>query len=122
MAERDLHPVILRGGMKDAAIEEEKRLFNEDSQHRVMLLQLDASKFGHTLIGNQTNVEDACSTMLFYQNDYSLDTRSQIEDRIHRIGQRLPALYVDFVGSEMDERMTSALQFKTKLYEALFGR
>jgi len=122
MVERGLHPARITGGMKPHAIEEEKRLFNNEPTCRVMLLQLDASRYGHTLIGDQTKPEDACYTMLFYQNDYSLDTRSQIEDRIHRIGQKNAALYVDFVGSSMDARMIEALQFKTRLYEALFGR
>ena len=65
----------------------EKDRFNMDPQCRVILLQADASKYGHTLLGEQTNPADRCSTMIFYQNSYSLDTRTQIEDRIHRIGQ-----------------------------------
>lgn len=115
-------PAMLIGGMKDAEIEGAKRKFNTSQSCRVILLQLDASKFGHTLLGDQTDVRDACSTMIFYQNDYSLDTRSQIEDRIHRMGQRSACLYIDFVGSEMDVRMVRALQKKEGLYRAVFGR
>lgn len=120
--DREMHPARITGGMKDKAIEEEKRLFNDDPKCRVMLLQLDSSKYGHTLIGDQSSTENACFTMLFYQNEFSLDTRSQIEDRIHRIGQKNAALYVDLTGSRMDQRMAAALQYKTGLYEALFGR
>jgi hypothetical protein len=60
--------------------------------------------------------------MIFYQNDYSLDSRYQIEDRIHRIGQKGAALYVDLVGSEMDARMVRALQHKESMYRAIFGK
>ena len=123
LAARDLHPARITGGMKDKAIEQEKAFFNDDPKCRVMLLQLDSSKYGHTLIGDQTSDGyNACYTMLFYQNEFSLDTRSQIEDRIHRIGQKNAALYVDLTGSDMDRRMAAALQYKTGLYEALFGR
>lgn len=122
MVARGLHPARITGGMKDKAIEEEKKLFNDNPKCRVMLLQLDSSKYGHTLVGDQSSAENACFTMLFYQNEFSLDTRSQIEDRIHRLGQKNAALYVDFTGSDMDRRMAAALQYKTGLYEALFGR
>ena len=115
-------PARLAGGMSTGAIEHEKWLFNNDPECRLILLQTDASRYGHTLLGDQKNEEDRCHTMLFYQNDYSLDTRSQLEDRIHRIGQANACLYIDLVGSEMDARMIAALQHKRSMYEALFGR
>ena len=48
-----------------------------------MLLQAEAGKYGHTLVGTP---DDPCATMIFFENSYSLDTRSQLEDRIHRMG------------------------------------
>lgn len=123
MGDRNLHPARITGGMVPKAIEQEKALFNDDPKCRVILLQLDSSKYGHTLVGDQSTSDgyNACYTMIFYQNEFSLDTRTQIEDRIHRIGQKNAALYVDLVGSDMDRRMSAALQYKTGLYEALFG-
>ena len=65
-----------------------------------MLLQADAGKYGHTLVGTP---DDPCGTMLFFENTYSLDTRSQIEDRIHRMGAVAEScLYVDLSGSDLD--------------------
>lgn len=119
---KDYNPAMLIGGMKDAHIEWEKKTFNENPECRVILAQLDASKYGHTLLGDQSSATNACSTMIFYQNDYSLDTRYQIEDRCHRIGQKGAALYIDLVGSEMDARMVRALQKKESMYRAIFGK
>ena len=59
--------------------------------------------------------------MIFYQNSYSLDTRTQIEDRIHRIGQNDGCLYIDFAGTSMDRHMVAALQHKQSMYDAVMG-
>ena len=45
------NPTFIAGGMKPEAIEENKRYFNEDPDTRVILLQAEASKYGHTLLG-----------------------------------------------------------------------
>jgi len=83
-----------------------------------MLLQADAGKYGHTLVGTP---EDPCGTMLFFENTYSLDTRSQIEDRIHRMGTVAEScLYVDLSGSDIDERITRALARKENMFKAVF--
>lgn len=115
---RDWMPALISGGMKPEQVEAEKHTFNTDPACRIMLLQCDASKYGHTLIGTPT---DPCHTMVFYENTYSLDTRSQIEDRIHRQGQARGCLYVDLVGTEMDTRVVRALQRKERVFQALFG-
>jgi SWI/SNF-related matrix-associated actin-dependent regulator 1 of chromatin subfamily A len=99
-----------------------KTAFNDDPDVRVILLQVQASKFGHTLLGDQDNIGDRCSTMIFYENSWSLDDRSQIEDRIHRMGQKASScLYIDFVGSGMDEEIIGALQHKEDVYQAVMG-
>ena len=73
-------------------------------RRRIMLLQAEAGKYGHTLIGTP---DDPCCTMIFFENSYSLDTRSQIEDRIHRMGATGEScLYVDLSGSEYDAGVT----------------
>jgi len=59
--------------------------------------------------------------MIFFENTYSLDTRSQIEDRIHRMGTIAEScLYVDLSGSDIDERITRALQRKENMFQAVF--
>jgi SNF2 family DNA or RNA helicase len=109
---------VLAGGMRPYDIEQQKHRFNNDPGCRHILLQIDAAKYGHTLIGTPA---DPCHTMLFYENTFSLDTRSQVEDRIHRIGQHNAALYIDFTGSSMDREIVRALQFKESIFQKLFG-
>jgi SNF2 family DNA or RNA helicase len=115
---RGLYPAVLEGNMPPAQIEEEKGFFNDDPRCRAILLQVDAAKYGHTLIGSE---DDPCYTMVFYENTYSLDTRSQLEDRIHRTGQKSACLYIDLAGTEMDLRVVAALQAKEKVHQRLFG-
>ena len=107
----------IHGGMTTLAIDVEKLKF-EKQQCPLMLLQADAGKYGHTLVGTE---EDPCGTMLFFENTYSLDTRSQIEDRIHRMGTVAEScLYVDLSGSDIDERIARALQRKEAMFLSIF--
>lgn len=115
---RGIYPAVIEGGLQPDQIEEEKAFFNEDPRCRAILLQVDSARYGHTLTGNDA---DPCHTMIFYENTYSLDTRSQIEDRIHRTGQKNACLYIDFAGTEMDLRVVTALQAKEKIHQKLFG-
>ena len=87
-----------------------------------MLGQCDAIKYGHTLLGGQA-ARDHCSTMIFFESSYSLDTRTQDEDRIHRRGQvGENVLYIDLSGSELDRRVVRSLQKKEDLYDAVFSK
>jgi hypothetical protein len=107
----------IRGNMRPDEIDEEKRRF-DTSDVRYMLLQAEAGKYGHTLIGTP---DDPCSTMIFFENSYSLDTRSQIEDRIHRMGAVAEScLYVDLSGSDYDAGVLRALQRKERMFQAVF--
>lgn len=115
-----LNPAVLRGGMTPAELEAEKDRFNGDPLCRVMLLQTKASKYGHTLLGGP-EPENHCSTMVFFENTYSLDDRSQIEDRNNRWGQLNTCLYIDLVGTLLDDRMTEALQLKEDLFQLVFS-
>jgi SNF2 family DNA or RNA helicase len=109
---------VLSGGMRPYDIEREKNRFNTSPECRHILLQIDAAKYGHTLIGTK---DDPCHTLIFYENTFSLDTRAQVEDRIHRIGQHNAALYIDFTGSSMDRDIVRALQFKESIFQKIFG-
>ena len=113
-------PAWIKGGMKPDETEEQKGRFNNDPSCRVILLQCDASKYGHTLLGGAAP-EDKCRTMIFFENSYSADTRDQIEDRIHRRGQTGECvLYIDLSGSDLDRRIVKALQRKDDLYRSVF--
>lgn len=109
----------IKGGMKPNEIEEQKDRFNQDGGPRYILLQDNASKYGHTLLGGAT---DRCYTTIFYENNYSLDTRSQIEDRTHRHGQTADSvLYLDLVGTPLDRDCVRALQRKEDVFQAVFA-
>lgn len=111
----------IRGGMSPAEITEQKRRFNEDKEVRFILLQDDASKYGHTLLG-LPEPGHQCYTMIFYENNYSLDTRSQTEDRIHRHGQTADSvLYLDLSGTQLDRDCVKALQRKENIFQAVFA-
>ena len=121
MALEDYYPAIIKGGMSPEEIQFNKDRFNNDSECRVILVQSRAGKYGHTLLGG-SDIADRCSTMIFAENSYSLDDRSQIEDRIHRHGQVADScLYVDLWGTKLDKRITAALQAKESISQAVFS-
>jgi len=112
----------IRGNMKPEEVEEQKRRFNKDPNVRIILLQTRASKYGHTLLGDQTSDDLRCNTMIPYENTYSLDDRSQIEDRSHRHGQLAESmLYVDLVGTQLDRDCVRALQRKESVFQSVFA-
>jgi hypothetical protein len=60
--------------------------------------------------------------MIFAENSFSLDDRSQVEDRPHRHGQTADScLYVDVWGTPLDKRITAALQAKESISQAVFS-
>lgn len=116
------NPAFIRGQMRPDDVSAQKARFNDDPACRILLGQCDATKYGHTLLGGE-DPKDHCSTMIFHENSYSLDTRSQIEDRVHRRGQRGEnVLYIDLAGTELDRRVVRALQQKQDIYEAVFSK
>lgn len=61
----------------------------------------------------------ACN-MVYYSNSYSLETRLQSQDRIHRIGQTKKCTYTDLVvPSSLDEHILKALESKKDLSKAV---
>ena len=63
-------PAWIKGGMKPEETSEQKARFNADSQCRIILLQCDAAKYGHTYFGGERSA-DKCRTMIFFENSYS---------------------------------------------------
>lgn len=77
------------------------------------------------LIGNKNsggyglNLQFA-NYMIFYSNDYDWGTRSQAEDRIHRIGQSSNTTYIDIIAyGSIDERIIDNLARKENLVSTL---
>lgn len=116
-----MQPVFLHGGMNDEEIRENKRRFNSDRDCRLICIT-KAAKYGHTLLGDQSSVEHACADMVFYENTYALDDRSQLEDRPHRHGQLQDNMrYWDLFGTPLDRAAVKALQRKESIFQAVFA-
>ena len=110
---------FIKGGMSEDEIEYQKERFNEDDSVRQIFCQSASAKYGHTLLGSS---EVRCSTTYFFENNYALDDRLQMEDRNHRIGQSETidgVVYVDPICSPMDSKVIHALQFKLNIAEAV---
>lgn len=117
---REYNPAWIKGGMTPEELDEQKRRFNDDPDCRVILVQERAGKYGHTLLGQAGR--DRCSTTIFFENSYSLDDRSQVEDRNHRRGQDADSVtYVDLCGTSMDKNVIRALQRKESIFKAIFN-
>lgn len=111
-------PTFIRGGMTTHEIDQQKAAFNTSDHTKVIVVQQVAAKYGHTLLGTRA---EPCSTMQFFEQSYSLDDRSQIEDRIHRYGQVWPCSYYDFVAGKLDRACIRALQRKESVAAAVLG-
>lgn len=118
---REYNPAFIRGGMTAHELTGNKDRFNKSRDCRVICIQTIAGKYGHTLVGME-GIDTRCSTMIFPENTWSLDTRSQLEDRIHRFGQVGDScLYIDLVSSPLDRKMVRALQNKESVFQAVMA-
>ena len=60
--------------------------------------------------------------VVYYANDFNLETRIQSEDRAHRIGQRNPVTYVDLISEgTIDEKIVAALRAKIEIGARVLG-
>lgn len=103
------NPAVIQGKLKAGKgydVDAEKNKFNNDPSCRVILGQIQATKYGHTLVGTDTH---PCVTTLMYENTFSLDDRSQIEERNQGATQKGPTSVVDFMCSKNDLRPINAL-------------
>lgn len=96
----------------------EKARFNNDPSCRAIIVQTTAGKYGHDLSGIKGN---RCSTMVFYENTYSLDDRQQIEMRNTSAFQDWTNVYLDFVSSPVERRAIDAHTKKESLVTAVLG-
>ena len=64
----------------------------------------------------------AATNVIYYSNDFNLETRIQSEDRCHRIGQKNNVLYVDLVVPDsIDIHIVKVLQSKITLAGRTLG-
>lgn len=109
------NPSVIRRG---ADLIEQKRKFNEDSSSRVIITQDDCVKYGHELVGTP---DDPCLTMAMFETSYSLDTRSQVEERNSYGDKSVARTIIDFSATDADDRTIAALVRKEDVASALMG-
>lgn len=64
----------------------------------------------------------AANTVIYYANDFNLETRIQSEDRCHRIGQKNPVTYIDLIcEGTVDEKIVQALRDKIDIGARVLG-
>ena len=86
----------------------------QNNQARVFLGQPQSGGIGLTLT--------AAETVIYYSNDFNLETRLQSEDRAHRIGTRRNVVYIDIAAEgTIDEKIASVLQRKQRLAAKVLG-
>jgi SNF2 family DNA or RNA helicase len=62
------------------------------------------------------------NTVVYYANDFNLETRIQSEDRCHRIGQKNPVTYIDLIADgTIDEKIVKALRDKIDIGAKVLG-
>jgi SNF2 family DNA or RNA helicase len=60
--------------------------------------------------------------VIYYANDFNLETRIQSEDRAHRIGQKKNVTYIDLVSEgTIDEKIVEALRNKINIGAKVLG-
>lgn len=97
----------------------EKARFNNDPSCRVMIGNLVTMKYGHDLTGNPN---DRCATMFFFENNFSLDDRTQVEARNTTAFQDWTNVYFDPYCSPAEHRAIKALAKKESIVEAVLGK
>lgn len=109
----EFNPAVIRSAEwhkeHERTIEGEKLRFNTDPGTRVMVAQESSLLYGHTLMGTH---DDPTGVMIFFEQTYSLNDRSQSEKRPQGVGQAFPVAMVDFFASELDRARVLALQKK----------
>ena len=90
------------------------RFQNPDDPLRFFILNPATGKFSLTLT--------QAKTVIYYTNDYSLEKRTQSEDRAHRIGQTDHVVYIDLITpNTVDERIIKALKAKRNISDIIMG-
>ena len=60
--------------------------------------------------------------VIYYANDFNLETRIQSEDRAHRIGQKNNVTYIDLISEDtIDEKIVEALRNKIDIGARVLG-
>lgn len=102
------------GGVVSKKRDEAVYLFQNDPQCRFFVGNPKAAGLGLTLT--------EAKTIIYFSNDFSLESRLQSEDRAHRIGQKDHVTYIDIEAIEtIDEHIILALREKKNLADLITG-
>lgn len=102
------------GDVPDVDRAEAVKRFQEDDTCRFFVGQPHSGGIGITLT--------AAESVVYYSNDFSLETRLQSEDRAHRIGQKKSVVYYDFIATgTVDEHIVRALRNKIDIANIITG-
>lgn len=106
-------PVRYDGTMSDDALHASKVAFQDG----------DADLFvGNPAKGSEGLTLTAARTCVYYNNSFKLIDREQSEDRLHRIGQENPVLYIDLIcPGTIDEHIVKALKMKKDIASQVTG-
>ena len=122
LGEAGYEPAVIRGQewhrKQGRGIEEEKARFNNDPRCRVLIGQEISLRYGHTLMGDKAN---PCLTEVFVENNYSLNDRSQCEQRPQGAGQQGVLSILDLFASQQSLKIVRALQAKEDVAALLMG-
>lgn len=106
--------VEFHGGVKDEDRQVGRRDFQDtESPARFLVGQPQAGGIGTTFT--------AASLMVYYSNDYSLETRLQSEDRFHRIGQTAEKVtIIDIMAKKTwDQKIVTGLRGKKSMADII---
>lgn len=117
---KEFNPAVIRGDQwhrkNERDVQAEKARFNGDPNCRVMIGQEQSIRYGHTLMGGPG---DPCLNEVFYENNYSLNDRSQCEERPQGDGQQGLVTIWDFEASATEAATIRALQHKEDISAAV---
>ena len=106
------------GYFGDTGDDERNRIVQDfqNPNHPLKFFVGNPSTAGYGLTLTEANL------VVYYANDFNLETRIQSEDRAHRIGQKNPVTYVDLIcEGTIDERIVKALRAKIVIGAKVLG-
>jgi SNF2 family DNA or RNA helicase len=109
----EISNVEYHGGVATADRERAVNSFS-GGQARAFVGQPQSGGIGLTLT--------AAETVIYYSNDFNLETRLQSEDRAHRIGTKRNVVYIDIAAEgTIDEQISHNLQRKQRVAAVVLG-
>lgn len=102
----------------DTSDDERNRIVQnfQDPNHPLKFFVGNPATAGYGLTLTEANL------VVYYANDFNLETRIQSEDRAHRIGQKNNVTYIDLISEgTIDERIVKALRAKIDIGAKVLG-